>query len=71
MGKKIKKETKTFSKQIKRYAKVGGVLGSLATELASQKYLGIKINKSKHATKVKNSNVCGCNWTQKWDENRI
>ena len=49
------KETKTFSKQIKRYAKVGGVLGSLATELASQKYLGIKINKSKHATKVKNS----------------
>ena len=30
-------------------------MGSLATELASQKYLGIKINKSKHATKVKNS----------------
>ena len=49
------KETKSFSKKIKRYAKVGGVVGKLATELASQKYLGLKLDKNKHALKVKNA----------------
>ena len=48
-------ESKTFSKKIKRYAKVGGVVGKLATELASQKYLGLKLDKNKHAIKVKNA----------------
>lgn len=37
------KESKSFIKQIKRYAKVGGVVGTLATKLASQKYLGVKL----------------------------
>ena len=39
------KEKKSFSKQIKRYAQVGGIVGTLATKLASQKYLGVKLNK--------------------------
>jgi len=39
------RESKSFAKQIKRYAKVGGVVGTLATKLASQKYLGVKLDK--------------------------
>ena len=49
------RETKSFSKQIKRYAKVGGVVGKLATDLASQRYLGLKLDKNKHAIKVRNA----------------
>ena len=41
------KESKSFAKQIKRYAKVGGVVSTLATKLASQKYLGLKLDKKK------------------------
>ena len=47
------RESKSFAKQIKRYAKVGGVVGTLATKLASQKYLGVKIDKKKHAVEVR------------------
>ena len=47
------KESKSFAKQIKRYAKVGGVVGTLATKLASQKYLGVKLDKKKHAAEVR------------------
>ena len=47
------KESKSFIKQIKRYAKVGGVVGTLATKLASQKYLGVKLDKKKHAAEVR------------------
>ena len=35
-------ESRSIAKQIKRYAQVGGVVGKLATKLASQKYLGVK-----------------------------
>ena len=49
------RESKSFSKQIKRYAKVGGVVGTLATKLASQKYLGVKLDKKKHAAEVRNA----------------
>jgi len=49
------KETKSFTKQIKRYAKVGGVVGTLATKLASQKYLGVKLDKNKHALEIRNA----------------
>ncbi len=48
-------ESISFSKQIKRYAKVGGVVGKLATKLASQKYLGIKLDKDKHALEIRNA----------------
>ena len=46
-------ETKSIAKQIKRYAQVGGVVGKLATKLASQKYLGLKLDKEKHALEVR------------------
>ena len=46
-------ETKSFSKQIKRYAQVGGIVGKLATKLASQKYLGLKLDKNKHAAEIR------------------
>ena len=48
-------ESKSLSKQIKRYAQVGGVVGKLATKLASQKYLGVKINKNKHAAEIRSA----------------
>ena len=55
-------ESKSLSKQIKRYAQVGGVVGKLATELASQKYLGVKIDKNKHAIEIcKKINKCAIN----------
>ena len=46
------RESKSFAKQIKRYAKVGGVVGTLATRLASQKYLGVKIDKKNMQLKL-------------------
>ena len=46
-------ESKSIVKQIKRYAQVGGVVGKLATKLASQKYLGVKLNKEKHALEIR------------------
>ena len=46
-------ESKSIVKQIKRYAQVGGVVGKLATKLASQKYLGVKLDKNKHAAEVR------------------
>ena len=45
----------SFAKQIKRYVKVGGVVGTLATKLAGQKYLGVKLDKKKHAIEVRNA----------------
>ena len=50
-----KEDSKSITKQIKRYAKVGGVVGTLATKLASQKYLGVKIDKNKHAAEIRAS----------------
>ena len=46
-------ESKSIIKQIKRYAQVGGVVGKLATKLASQKYLGVKLDKNKHAEEIR------------------
>ena len=46
-------ETRSILKQIKRYAQVGGVVGKLATKLASQKYLGVKLDKEKHALEIR------------------
>jgi len=48
-------ESKSLTKQIKRFAQVGGVVGKLATKLASQKYLGIKLDKNKHASEIRNA----------------
>jgi len=49
----IDKEEKSLAKQLKRYAQVGGVVGKLATKLASQKYLGVKIDREKHAAEIR------------------
>ena len=46
-------ESKSIAKQIKRYAQVGGIVGKLATKLASQKYLGVKLDKNKHAAEIR------------------
>ena len=51
----IDKESISFRKQLKRYAKVGGVVGKQATKLASQKYLGVKIDKTKHAAEIRSA----------------
>ena len=53
MSKKKDNESVTFIKQIKRYAQVGGVVGTLATKLASKKYLGVKLDKKKHAAEIR------------------
>ena len=46
-------ESRSIAKQIKRYAQVGGVVGKLATKLATQKYLGVKLDKEKHALEIR------------------
>ena len=46
-------ESKSITKQIKRYAQVGGIVGKLATKLASQKYLGVNLDKNKHAAEIR------------------
>ena len=46
-------DSKSITKQIKRYAQVGGIVGKLATKLASQKYLGVKLDKNKHAAEIR------------------
>ena len=48
-------ESKSITKQIKRYAQVGGIVGKLATKLASQKYLGVKLDKNKHAAEIRSA----------------
>ena len=53
MQRKKDAESVTFAKQIKRYVQVGGVVGTLATKLASKKYLGVKLDKKKHAKEIR------------------
>ena len=53
MQRKKDDESVTFTKQIKRYAQVGGVVGTLATKLASKKYLGVNLDKTKHAKEIR------------------
>ena len=53
--KKKDKESVTFIKQIRRYVKVGGAVGVIATKLASKKYLGIKLDKQKHAIEIRST----------------
>ena len=55
MPKNRDNESVTFTKQIKRYAQVGGVVGTLATKLASKKYLGVKLDKKKHAIEIRSA----------------
>ena len=51
------KESKTLGKQLKRYAQVGGVVGKLATKLASQKYFGVKLDKEKQVNIINDNEL--------------
>ena len=55
MPNKKDNESVTLIKLIKRYAQVGGVVGTLATKLASKKYLGVKLDKKKHAIEIRSA----------------
>ena len=46
------KESKSFTKQIKRYVQVGGVVGGLATKIAGEKYLGLSYNNKNNTTGI-------------------
>lgn len=43
-------EESTFGGRIKRYARVGRTVGGLAVELAGKRYLGMKLDRSRHAS---------------------
>lgn len=45
----------SFGLRLKRYAEVGGAVGGLAAKLAGQRYLGIGLDKSKHAIDLKSA----------------
>ena len=42
-------EASTLGGRVKRYARVGRAMGGLAVELAGKRYLGIKLDRSRHA----------------------
>jgi predicted unusual protein kinase regulating ubiquinone biosynthesis (AarF/ABC1/UbiB family) len=44
-----------FGLRLKRYAEVGGAVGGLAAKLAGQRYLGLGLDKSKHAFDLKSA----------------
>lgn len=46
---KLMRETASTSGRIARYAKVSGAMAGLATKIAGERYLGIKIEREKHA----------------------
>ena len=48
-------EKSKLSKRIKRYASVGGVMGGLASKIAGEKYLGLKIDRKNHAKNLRNA----------------
>ena len=49
------KESKSFTKQIKRYVQVGGLVGGLATKIAGEKYLGLSFDNKKQARNLANA----------------
>lgn len=46
-------ESNSFGGRAKRYAKVGRAVGGLAARVAGERYLGMKLDKGKHAEDVK------------------
>ena len=46
-------EKNSLTGRIKRYARVGGAVGGLAARLAGQRYLGIEIDRDRHAEDLK------------------
>src|SRR5438445_11867046 len=43
----------TFSGRVRRYARVGGAVGGLAARLAGERYLGLTIDRERHAADLK------------------
>ncbi|MDA0652666.1 MAG: AarF/ABC1/UbiB kinase family protein, partial [Proteobacteria bacterium] len=46
-------EGNTLTGRVKRYARVGGAMGGLAARLAGKRYLGIEIDRDRHARDLK------------------
>lgn len=47
------KDDPTFTGQVRRVAQVGGAMAGLGARLAGAKYLGVKLDKDKHAAQLK------------------
>src|SRR5438128_8844582 len=43
----------SFSGRVRRYARVGGAMGGLAARLAGERYLGMPIDRERHAADLK------------------
>src|SRR5690606_699373 len=48
-------EDNSLSGRMRRYAKVGAAVGGLAARVAGQRYLGIKLDRERHAVELKNA----------------
>ena len=43
----------SFTRRVRRYARVGGAMGGLAARLAGERYLGMPIDRLRHAADLK------------------
>src|SRR5882724_2916759 len=43
----------SFTGRVRRYARVGGAMGGLAARLAGERYLGVPIDRGRHAADLK------------------
>src|SRR6266436_9882150 len=43
----------SFTGRVRRYARVGGAMGGLAARLAGERYLGIAVDRERHAADLK------------------
>ena len=43
----------SFTGRVRRYARVGGAMGGLAARLAGERYLGLQIDRGRHAADLK------------------
>jgi len=48
----IENEASTLGGRVKRYARVGRAVGGLAVELAGKRYLGLELNRGRHASEL-------------------
>src|ERR1700761_9578746 len=42
-----------LARRVRRYARVGGAVGGLAARLAGQRYLGIQVDRNRHAADLR------------------
>jgi predicted unusual protein kinase regulating ubiquinone biosynthesis (AarF/ABC1/UbiB family) len=48
----VEDEASTFGGRVMRYARVGRAVGGLAVELAGKRYLGLELNRGRHASEL-------------------